>query len=123
MAFISDQIIQQLADAINGNQKAQEGLQRTGRQELIYVLDAICYDDDSAIEALHENGHDQWGLFVTAVSGDPFAVQALFDGKQARLAMAAGAVLGDERNMDYLRKNNLKAWIHLVEAVKKQNEA
>jgi hypothetical protein len=122
MAFLNDQTIQQLADAIGGNDRAQEQLQRTGRQELIMVHDAIRFDDDRSAEWLHENGFDEWGLFLTAIGGDPYAVQALFDGKQARLAMAAGAIIGDERAIEYLKKNNLKAWIHFVDAVKKANE-
>jgi hypothetical protein len=121
MAFINDQTIQQLADAINGKDKAQEWLQRQGRQELIMVLDAIKYDDERAAEWLHGNGHDEWGLFLTAIEGDPHAVQALFDGKQARLGTAAGAIIGEERSIQYLQKNNLKAWINFVEAVKKAN--
>ncbi len=121
MAFNNDQTIQQLADAINGNDRAQEWLQRQGRQELIMVHDAIRFGDDSAVEWLHEYGHDEWGLFIVATEGDPYAVQALFDGKQARMAMAAGAIIGDERSMEYLQKNNLKAWLNLVAAVKKAN--
>ena len=122
MAYLNDQLVQQLADGINGNDKAQQNLQRTGRAELLHVLDAIAYDDDSSAEWLHENGFDEWGLFLTAIGGDPYAVQALFDGKQARLAMAAGAVIGDERSIEYLKKNNLKAWLHFVDAVKKATE-
>ncbi|HEU4716831.1 MAG TPA: hypothetical protein VFU15_03315, partial [Bacteroidia bacterium] len=89
-----------------------------GKQELIMVHDAIRFDDDRAAEWLHEYGHDDWGLFLTAIGGDPYAVQALFDGKQARLAMAAGAIIGDQRSMEYLQKHGLKAWLHLVEAVR-----
>jgi hypothetical protein len=119
MAFLTDQLVKNLADAINGSDRAQEELQRKGRQELVMVHDSIRYDDDSALEWLHENGYDEWGLFVTAVYGDPHAVQALFDGKQSRMAMAAHAVLGDTRSMEWLQKNNHKAWIQLVEAIKK----
>ena len=122
MAFLNDQTIQQLADAISGSDRAQEWLQRQGRQELIMVLDAIRYDDDRAVEWLHEYGHDEWGLFITAIDGDPYAVQGLFDGKQSRLAMAAGAIIGDQKAIDYLQKNNLKAWQHFVDAVKKALE-
>lgn len=122
MAFLNDQTVQQLADAINGNDRAQEQLQRTGRPELIHLLDAIRYDDDASAEWLHENGHDEWGLFLTAIGGDPYAVQALFDGKQARLAICAGAVIGEERQIEYLKKNNLKAWINLVAAIQKSME-
>ena len=119
MAFLNDQTVQQLADAINGSDRAQEALQRTGRPELIHLLDAIRYDDEASAEWLHENGHDEWGLFLTAIEGDPYAVQALFDGKQARLAMVAGAVIGEERQIEYLKKNNLKAWLNLVAAIQK----
>lgn len=122
MAYLTDQIVQQLADAIGGNDRAQENLQRLGRPELIHLHDAIRFDDDGSAEWLHDNGHDEWGLFLTAIEGDPHAVQALFDGKQARLAMAAGAIIGDERSMEYLKKNNLKAWLHFVDAVKKATE-
>lgn len=122
MAYLTDQIVQQLADAIGGNDRAQQNLQRTGRPELIHVLDAIRYDDDAAAEWLHENGHDEWGLFLTAIGGDPYAVQALFDGKQSRLAMVAGAVIGEERQIDYLKKNNLKAYLNLVAAIQKAME-
>lgn len=117
MAFYSDQQIQMLADALKGSDKAQENLQRQGKPELILLLDALKYDDDGAMETLHENGHDDLGLFITAVTGDPFAVQALFDGKQAKLAMAAHAVLGDERSLEWLKKNGHKAYLHLVDAV------
>ena len=122
MSFTNDQTIQQLADALNGSDRAQEWLQRQGRQDLIMVHDAIRFDDDRAVEWLHEYGHDEWGLFITAVDGDPYAVQALFDGKQSRMAMAAGAVLGDQKAIDFLAKNNLKAWQHLVDAIKKVYE-
>ena len=118
MAFINDQTIQQLADALNGKDKAQDWLVRSGRQELIKVHDALRFDDDQSAEWLHENGFDEWGLFLTAIEGDPHAIQALFDGNKARLAMAAGAVIGDEQAIQYLQKNNLKAWINFVEAVK-----
>ncbi len=121
MAFLNDQTVQHLAQALEGNDRAQEWLQRQGRQELVMLHDAIRFDDDSAMEWLHEYGHDELGLFVTAISGDPYAVQALFDGKQSRLASVAGAVIGDERSIQYLQKNNLKVWIHLVEAIKKCN--
>lgn len=117
MAFLNDQTVQLLADAIKGNDRAQQNLQRTGRPELLHVLDAIAFDDDSSAEWLHENGFDEWGLFLTAIGGDPYAVQALFDGKQARLAMAAGAIIGEERSMEYLKKNNLKAWLNFVAAI------
>jgi len=119
MAFLNDQTVQHLADALKGNDRAQEWLQRTGRQELVMLHDAIRFDDDSAMEWLHEYGHDELGLFVTAIDGDPYAVQALFDGKQSRLASVAGAVIGDERSIQYLQKNNLKQWMNLVEAIKK----
>ena len=122
MSFLNDQTIQKLADAINGNEKAQEWLQQQGRTELVMVHDAIRFGSESAVEWLHEYGHDQWGLFIVATEGDPFAVQGLFDGKQARLAMCAGAIIGDERSIEYLQKNNLKAWLNLVAAVKKANE-
>ncbi len=122
MAILNDQTIQQLADAINGSDRAQEWLQRQGRTDLIMVHDAIRFGSDSAVEWLHENDYDQWGLFIVATEGDPFAVQALFDGKQARMAMCAGAIIGDERSLEYLQKNNLKAWLNLVAAVKKANE-
>jgi hypothetical protein len=119
MAFLNDQLVKTLADAIGGSDRAQEDLQRKGRQELVMVHDAIRYDDDNALEWLHENGHDDLGLFVSAVCGDPHSVQALFDGKRSHLAMAAHAVLGDTRSQEWLQKNNMKAWIHLVEAIKK----
>ena len=122
MASLNDQTIQQLADAINGSDRAQEWLQRQGRTELIMVHDAIRFGSDSAVEWLHEYGHDDWGLFIVACEGDPYAVQGLFDGQKARMAMAAGAIIGDERSMEYLQKNNLKAWLNLVAAVKKANE-
>jgi hypothetical protein len=111
MAFLNDQTVQQLADALNGNDKAQEWLQRQH--------DAIRFDDDSAMEWLHEYGHDELGLFATAIDGDPYAVQALFDGKQSRLATCASAVIGDEKSMAYLQKNGMKQWINLVNAIKK----
>lgn len=123
MAFLNDQTVIHLADALTGNDRAQEWLQRTGRQELIMLHDAIRFDDDGAMEWLHEYGHDELGLFITAIDGDPYAVQALFDGKQSRLASVAGAVIGDERAIQYLQKNNLKPWIKLVEAIKKCQEA
>ncbi|HTL81056.1 MAG TPA: hypothetical protein VL651_05100 [Bacteroidia bacterium] len=116
---MNDQIIQHLADALNGNDKAQEWLQRQGKQELIMVHDVLRYDDDNAMEWLHDYGHDNWALFITAVDGDPHAVQALFDGKQSRLAMCAGSVLGDQKAIDFLQKNGLKAWQNLAAAVKK----
>jgi hypothetical protein len=109
MAFYTDQQIQMLADALKGSDRAQENLQRQGKPELILLLDALKYDDDGAMETLHENGHDDLGLFIT--------VQALFDGKQAKLAMAAHAVLGDERSLEWLKKNGHKAYLHLVDAV------
>ncbi|MFN8713815.1 MAG: hypothetical protein ACK5Z2_13295 [Bacteroidota bacterium] len=118
MAFYTDQQIQMLADALKGSDKAQENLQRQGKPELILVHDVLLYDDERAMETLHDNGHDDLGLFVTAVTGDPYAVQALFDGKQAKLAMAAGAVLGDERSIEWLKKNGHKAYLHLADAVK-----
>jgi hypothetical protein len=118
MAFLTDQIVQQLADAIKGNDRAQEALQRTGRTELIHVLDAIRYDDEASVEWLHENGFDEWGLFIAAIDGDPYAVQALFDGKQARLAMVADSVLGSAKSDEYFKKNGLKAWINFAEAIK-----
>ncbi len=118
---LNDQTIQQLADAINGSERAQEWLQRQGRTDLIMVHDAIRFGSDSAVEWLHDNEYDEWGLFIVATEGDPYAVQALFDGKQARMAMAAGAIIGDEKSMEYLQKNNLKAWLNLVSAVKKAN--
>ena len=121
MATFNDQTIQQLADAINGSDRAQEWLQRQGRTDLIMVHDDIRFGSESAVEWLHENDHDDWGLFIVATEGDPYAVQGLFDGKQARMAMAAGAIIGDERSMEYLQKNNLKAWLNLVAAVKKAN--
>jgi hypothetical protein len=121
MAIFNDQTIQQLADAINGSDRAQEWLQRQGRTELVMVHDAIRFGSESAVEWLHDNDYDEWGLFIVATEGDPYAVQALFDGKQARMAMTAGAIIGDERSMEYLQKNNLKAWLNLVAAVKKAN--
>jgi hypothetical protein len=123
MAILNDQIIQQLADAINGSDRAQVWLQQQGRTDLIMVHDAIRFGSDSAVEWLHENDHDDWGLFIVATEGDPYAVQALFDGKQARMAMCAGAIIGDERAMEYLQKNHLKAWLNLVAAIKKINES
>lgn len=123
MAFLNDQTVQQLADALNGNDRAQEWLQRQGRQELVMLHDAIRFDDDSAMEWLHEYGHDELGLFATAIDGDPYAVQALFDGKQSRLATCASAVIGDEKSMAYLQKNGMKQWINLVNAIKKCQEA
>jgi hypothetical protein len=123
MAFINDQTAQQLAEALNGNDRAQEWLQRQGKQELIMVHDAIRFDDESAMEWLHEYGHDELGLFVTACDGDPYAVQALYDGNKSRLAAVAGAVLGDERSIKYLEKNNMKQWINLANAIKKCQEA
>lgn len=119
MSFIPDKLVQALADALNGSDKAQDFIQRQGRSDLIMLHDAIRYEDESAIEALHENGYDDLGLFVIAVNGDPYAVQALFDGKQTRLAMCANAVIGDEKAIQWLQKNNMKAWIHLSEAVLK----
>lgn len=119
MAFLNDQTVQHLADALNGNDRAQEWLQRQGRQELVMLHDAIRFDDDGAMEWLHEYGHDELGLFVTAIDGDPYAVQALFDGKQSRLATTASAVIGDEKSMAYLQKNGMKQWIALVNAIKK----
>ena len=83
------------------------------------VHDALAFDDDNAMEWLHEYGHDDWALFITAVDGDPYAVQALFDGKKSRMAMCAGAVLGDQKAIDFLAKNGLKAWQNLVLAIKK----
>jgi hypothetical protein len=120
MAYLTDQQAQTLADAIRGNEKAQTNLQRLGKPELIMVLDAIAYGDDHAVEWLRENGHDDWGLFITAIDGDPYAVQGLFDTKNARLAQVAGYVLGEQRQIEYLQKNNLKAWINLAEAVAEQ---
>jgi hypothetical protein len=122
MAYLNDQTIQQLADALNGNERAQEWLQRQGRTDLIMVHDAIRFGSESAVEWLHENDHDDWGLFIIATEGDPYAVQCLFDGKQARMAMCAGAVIGDERAIEYLQKNHLKAWLNLVAAIKIINE-
>jgi hypothetical protein len=119
MAFLNDQTVQQLADALNGSDKAQEWLQRQGRQELVMLHDAIRFDDESAMEWLHEYGHDELGLFATAIEGDPYAVQALFDGKQSRLATTASAVIGDEKSLAYLQKNGMKQWINLVNAIKK----
>lgn len=119
MAFINDQTAGQLAEALNGNDRAQEWLQRQGKQELVMLHDAIRFDDDGAMEWLHEYGHDELGLFVTACDGDPYAVQALYDGNKSRLAAVAGAVIGDERSMKYLEKNNMKQWINLVKAIQK----
>ena len=121
MAILNDQTIQQLADAINGIDRAQVWLQRQGRYDLIMVHDAIRFGSESAVEWLHDNDCDEWGLFIVATEGDPYAVQGLFDGKQARMAMCAGAIIGDERAMEYLQKNNLKAWLNLVAAIKKVN--
>lgn len=122
MAFLNDQTVQQLADALNGSDRAQNWLQQQGRQELVMLHDAIRFDDESAMEWLHEYGHDELGLFVTAIDGDPYAVQALFDGKQSRLATTASAVIGDEKSMAYLQKNGMKQWINLVAAIKKCQE-
>ena len=123
MAFLNDQTVQHLADALNGSDRAQQWLQQQGRQELVMLHDAIRFDDDSAMEWLHEYGHDELGLFVTAIDGDPYAVQALFDGKQSRLATTASAVIGDEKSMAYLQKNGMKQWINLVNAIKKCQES
>lgn len=117
MAFYTDQQIQLLADALKSSDRAQENMQRQGKQELIMVHDILRYDDENAMEWLHENGHDDWGIFITAVTGDPYAVQALFDGKQAKLAMTAHSALGDERSTEWLKKNGHKAYLHLSEAV------
>jgi hypothetical protein len=122
MAFLNDQTVQHLADALNGSDRAQQWLQQQGRQELVMLHDAIRFDDDSAMEWLHEYGHDELGLFVTAIDGDPYAVQALFDGKQSRLATTASAVIGDEKSMAYLQKHGMKQWINLVNAIKKCQE-
>ncbi|MBI3511615.1 MAG: hypothetical protein HY064_13220 [Bacteroidetes bacterium] len=119
MSFTNDQTIQQLADALSGNERAQEWLQRQGKQELIMVHDALRFNDDGAMEWLHDYDHDDWALFITAVDGDPHAVQALFDAKHSRLAMCAGMVLGDQKAIDYLHKHGLKAWQNLAAAVKK----
>lgn len=113
MLVYKREVIDKLAEWVEGNASAKLWLQNNNFEELVQLKDAVSRYP-KAFEYLLIHKHTVLAAFVNAVWDDKKAFELLMNKKEFIWAAMANFINGDENAAVFLRKNNLGYYIHLA---------